>query len=192
MRRNNSMRYAGYDYTAPGAYFVTICAEQGRPVFGQVVDGVMQLNPLGEIALACWLAFARKHAPTITVLAVCVMPNHVHVLLVFAEVMSSADGPDPVVRRFGQPIAGSLSSLVGAYKAEVSRQAKQHGLIPGGSLWQRNFWDRIVRDERELETVRAYIESNPARWLEDQLHPKAAPNKFNLTWRDTGGRGMNE
>jgi REP element-mobilizing transposase RayT len=75
------------------------------------------------------------------------------------------------------------------FHAEVTRQAQQHGLLPkGATLWQRNFWDRIVRDERELATVRAYIESNPARWLEDQLHPQAGRNKFNRTW---GGRGMN-
>lgn len=184
MRRKNSMRYAGYDYTAPGAYFVTICAENGRALFGQVLDNVMHLNPLGKIALACWQTFRLKHQGKIAVPAACVMPNHVHGLLVFQQLATSGASAEPAVRRFGQPIAGSLSALVGAYKAEVTRQAQAHELLPSESgLWQRNFWDRIVRDEQELETVRNYIETNSARWLTDQLHPQAAPNNFNRVWR---------
>ena len=100
------------------------------------------------------------------------MPNHAHALLLFKQLTASTPGAAPGERHFGKPLAGSLSALIGAYKAEVTRQAQQHGLHPkGASLWQRNFWDRIVRDEQELAMVRAYIESNPTRWLEDQLHP---------------------
>ena len=76
-------------------------------------------------------------------------------------------------RRFARPVAGSLSTLIGTYKAEVSRRAKRVGLAPAGPMWQRNFWDRIVRDERELGQVRNYILTNPERWALDCLHPNA-------------------
>ena len=179
MRRRNSMRYAGYDYTQPGAYFVTICAQRGQPIFGVVVDHAMQLNPLGVLAQQAWVDLAAKHAH-VTVDSSVVMPNHAHALLWIVEPaihdgLSVAGTP----RQYGKPIAGSLSTLINAYKMTVTKRAIAAGLIPGPPLWQRNFWDRIVRDERELANVRHYIATNPARWLDDQLHPAAPPNRFN-------------
>ena len=179
MRRRNSMRYAGYDYTQPGAYFVTICAYRGRSIFGTVVDQAMRLNPLGMIAQDAWPDLAKQHAH-IRVDCSVVMPNHAHALLWIVETavrdgVSVAGQP----RRYGQPIAGSVSTLVNAYKMTVTKRAISAGLIPGPPLWQRNFWDRIVRDERELANIRQYIAANPARWIEDQLHPDAPPNQFN-------------
>ena len=147
--------------------FVTICVHDRQAVFGQIVDGVMHLNALGQIAHECWPDVIGHHA-FVELDALIVMPNHVHALLLILASSSTTDVP--VQRQFARPIAGSLSTLLGTYKAEVSRRAKRAGLLAAGPLWQRNFWDRIVRDERELENVRNYILTNPLRWESDSLH----------------------
>lgn len=165
--RPNTMRHVAHDYTAPGAYFVTICVHDRQMLFGQIVDGVMQLNPLGGLAQRC-LVEVMRHNPNVRLDVFVVMPNHVHILLWIVDQTGEPPAAGPQ-RQFAQPIAGSLSTLIGTYKAEVSRQARRAGLAPAGPLWQRNFWDRIVRDDRELHNVRNYIQTNPQRWDVDRL-----------------------
>ena len=170
-RRRNTLRHVAYDYTNAGAYFVTICAHRGLAVFGQVVDGAMVLNPLGHIADQCWAEFAERHTDA-QVDAHVIMPNHAHVLLWIKGSVESADPDAPSKpRRFGDAIAGSLSSLVGAYKSAVTQQAAHRGLTPAPPLWQRNFYDHIVRGDQELERIREYIRQNPMRWREDRFYP---------------------
>lgn len=171
-RRPNSMRHANHDYTAPGAYFITICVHDRRPLFGQIIDGAMRQNALGAIAHHCWPSVIDHH-PHAQADAFIVMPNHVHALLLILP--QAGQQPDPEQRQFARPVAGSVSTLVGTYKAQVSRRARRAGLAPPGKLWQRNFWDRIVRSERELENMRNYITTNPLRWDADRLHPDAPP-----------------
>ena len=69
--------------------------------------------------------------------------------------------------------------IINAYKGAVTKTAMNAGLIPGPPLWHRNFYDRIVRDDRELANIQEYIRTNPARWMDDQLHPDSPPNSFN-------------
>ena len=192
-RRRNTLRHVGYDYTTPGAYFVTICAYHGRCIFGQIVDQTMVLNPLGTIASDCLADFAKRHAALVRLDATVIMPNHAHILL---WLKADSEQPDAVAtgksRKFGDAVAGSLSTLLGGYKNSVTQKAENRGLIPSPPLWQDNFYDHIVRHNHAsdqvmqsplgLERIRSYIHTNPARWLEDQLHPDASPNQFNRTW----------
>lgn len=181
-RRRNSLRHKSFDYTSAGAYFVTFCAKHGRCLFGQVVDGEMLLNPLGEIAHQAWKTIIERRSNAYLDEHV-IMPNHGHALIwlhVAPEEMQPARPTKP--RKFGDAIAGSLSTLVGSYKSLVTQRAERCGLIIDPSLWQANFHDRIVRGEQELQRIRDYIRTNPARWLDDQLHPGAAPNQFNRNW----------
>lgn len=181
-RRRNSLRHPKYDYTNTGAYFVTICAHQGRSLFGQVTEQSMILNQLGQIAHAAWHEFADRHPETMLDRFV-IMPNHVHVLLWLTQPPTVDNQQvEDKKRKFGDAIAGSLSTLIGVYKGAVTQKAGHQKLIPNPPLWQRNFYDRIVRNDTELQRIRHYIETNPARWHEDQLHPAAPPNQFNQTW----------
>jgi putative transposase len=177
-RRPNSMRHAGYDYTSAGAYFVTICTHRRNAILGQVVEHKICPTPLGEVAHQAWLDLDAHHAH-IQVDASVVMPNHTHALLWILSPAAGADQGTGTQRQYGRPIAGSLSTLINAYKMMVTKRALNIGLIPAPPLWQRNFWDRIVRNEHELNTIRTYIQENPARWENDQLHPDAPPNRFN-------------
>ena len=173
-KRRNSLRHPNHSYTQPGAYFITICAYKGMPVFGHIVDDGMELNALGRIAQRVWLELPSRHT-YITVDPFVIMPNHVHALIwIQAEV---AEGS--TAREYGKPVAASIPTLVNAYKGSVTKMADNAGLVKGPALWQRNFYDRIVRSERELVNVQEYIRTNPARWQQDQLHPDAPPNSFN-------------
>ena len=178
-RRNNSMRHPHFDYSSAGAYFVTICVSQRICLFGTISGGVMCLNELGRIASEAWPALAKHHADFVLDTFV-VMPNHVHALL---WVRPPDDGQPPIEsthqRGFGGRSASSLSVLVGAYKSSVTQQTRRRRLLPVPVLWQRNFYDNIVRNDDVLAQVREYIRENPARWCEDLLHPAAASNRFN-------------
>ena len=181
-QRRNSLRRPRYNYSQPGAYFVTFCSNKGRPLFGQIENQTMCLNPLGEIADQGWHEFAERH-PEIEIDTFVVMPNHIHVLLWLRYVAETVEQTTPEKeRRFSDAIAGSVSTLVGAYKSSVTHKAKRAELIPDGSLWQRSFHDHVVRNKSDLDRIRSYIHNNPARWLEDQLHPDASPNEFNRRW----------
>lgn len=180
-RRNNSMRHPQFDYSSAGAYFVTICVSQRICLFGTVTEGVMCLNDLGRIADEAWPALAKHHEDFV-VDAFVVMPNHVHALL---WLQPSVDGRPSMGstpgRAFGGRDVGSLSVFVSAYKSAVTQQARRRRLLPVPVLWQRNFYDNIVRNNDALVEFREYIRQNPARWCEDLLHPAAAPNRFNQT-----------
>lgn len=173
-QRRNSLRHANHSYTQPGAYFITICAHKGISVFGRVVNDSMELNVLGRIAHQAWLDLPGRHAH-ISVDPFVIMPNHVHALIwVQADVSEGS-----TAREYSKPVAGSISTLINAYKGAVTKMANNANLMSGSSLWQRSFYDRIVRSERELANVQEYIRTNPARWQKDQLHPDARPNSFN-------------
>ncbi len=172
-----SIRLKGYDYTQPGAYFVTIHAhrEVGM-IFGDVVDGVMQLNGAGQIADDCWRAIP-EHFDYVTLDVWVVMPNHMHGILVFddctGEAMPLGRGeamPRPYAA--GAP-AGSLGVVVGAYKSAVTKRINIVRDTPGGVVWQRNYYEHIIRNERALQTIQAYIINNPARWAVDRYNPAA-------------------
>ncbi len=215
-RRRKSLRHPQYDYTAAGAYFVTICAHLGHSIFGRIIDQEMVLNPIGQIAHDGWQEIPEHHS-YVAIDAFTMMPNHSHGILWLHpdpdtlasiqadirrdmvhhvptddEMSHSRDMvhhvPTPMfnrdlsrpLREFGQPIARSLSTLMGLYKGDVTRTARDAGLYPPDvPLWHGRFWDRIIRNDAELQRIRDYIHNNPARWLEDQLHPKAPPNQFN-------------
>ena len=177
-QRHNSLRHPGFDYTSAGAYFVTICAAHRVCLFGEVAGGCMQLNPLGHVACSTWPALVEHHACA-KVDEYVVMPNHVHALIWLQPLPPPIAPTGTQQRAFGNPVADSLSTLIGSYKSSVTQQAKRKRLLPGPVLWQRNFYDNIVRNAEALARIREYIRTNPARWHEDQLHPDAPPNPFN-------------
>jgi REP element-mobilizing transposase RayT len=173
-----SIRKKGWDYTAPGWYFVTINTQRGVALFGTIVNGRMVLSEAGRVAEEEW----RKSAVirrNIELDAFVVMPNHVHgVVRILPERGLDTSSPfasSPCRRaRFGKPIAGALGTFVGAYKAAVSREMNRRGLrgltrqarpaAGASAIWHRNYWDVIVRDEKALANIRHYIRSNPQNY----------------------------
>jgi putative transposase len=171
IHNRRSIRLKDYDYTQEGAYFVTICAYQRACVFGKIANDEVILTEIGRVVQEEWEQTAVLR-PYIALDMFVVMPNHFHGIIVIAEEISGDKKGTihraPTPRQFGIPIARSLSTIVGTYKAAVTRRVnKGHSANP---LWQRNYHEHIIRNETDLDRLRAYIETNPARWQADSLY----------------------
>jgi len=154
-----SIRLRGYDYTAQGAYYVTICVHGRERLLGDVVGGAMHLSECGRIVAECWAAIP-DHFSGVELDAFVTMPDHVHGIVVIAT-----DQPAPTTGgRPNGPPKRSLSAIVGSFKAAAARQINQMHDTADAPLWQRNYYEHIVRDAADLNRIRAYIERNPARW----------------------------
>lgn len=144
------MRLSWFDYSASGAYFVTICSRVGGDFFGRIVDEEMICNAAGELVTACWNEIPQ-HFPLVKLDAFVMMPDHLHGILLFGD---SEDGKAP-----------HLPAVVGSFKSAVSRRASQ-------SVWQRSYWERIIRNEKELNSIRRYVDDNPRRWAGKAGHAR--------------------
>ena len=171
IHRRNSIRLRGYDYTQPGIYFVTICTYQRLCLFAQ--------PELRRIAEQQWLALTHQR-PHLSLDGWIVMPNHLHGLIVIEAPPDGTPATDshPVVHaanvdrplgRLGINVTpGSLGAIVRSYKSVVTRRINRLRQTPDEPVWQRGYWERIIRDEHELEATRRYIVENPIRWAEDR------------------------
>ena len=173
--RRRSIRLKHYDYSQAGAYFVTICTHARACVFGDVVDGAMVLNDAGKMAAQCWRAIP-EHFPRVALDVFVVMPNHVHGILFIH------DAPENVGAKtfgFGEANNHSLlphgtSKTVGAivrgFKIGVTKWVRRHTAVC--NVWQRNYYEHIIRDEASLLHLREYINNNPLQWELDCENPK--------------------
>jgi REP element-mobilizing transposase RayT len=169
-----SIRLKGYDYAQPGAYYVTICTAGRLCIFGEVAADAVQLSPIGSIVEATWKELPQ-HYPFVELDSFVVMPNHVHGVLFLLDEPSFEGyvvgaGLRPARKVAGQ-VRHSLSEVVRAFKTFSARRINAARGARGASVWQRNYYERIVRDEKELERIREYIDNNPAQWEADGEHP---------------------
>jgi putative transposase len=181
-----SIRLPGANYAQPGAYFITICTQDKACVFGTISLGVMEVNTWGLVVKQCWES-VLLHFPLATLDAFVVMPNHIHGIIVISDHATNTSDTDSKKasddrrgmiyhalaydseRQFSKPIANSLSSIIGTFKAAVTRQIRQlESTNP--FHWQRNYYEHIIRDEADLDRIRGYIKSNPERWKQDSLY----------------------
>jgi len=153
-----SVRRPGYDYRQAGTYFVTICLHERRPLFGEIRRATMCYNDIGTMIVDWWLALPTRF-PLVALDAWILMPDHFHGILVFSESMHTAGAP---------PILGAV---VGWFKTMSTnaylRGVKEQDWPPiNMRLWQRSYWERIIRSEKELINVRSYIAANQQRCLQ--------------------------
>jgi putative transposase len=164
----HSIRLEKFDYTKPGGYFVTVVAHQRHNLFGKITDTTMQLNELGIIVAECWYAIP-DHFRNVALEAFIVMPNHVHgVIVIRDDVGATPASPSPEQPPHG-PIPGSIGAIVGSFKSAVSRRAGRE--LNTSAIWQRNYYEHIIRSEAEWENIRRYIETNPHNWTGDTENP---------------------
>ncbi len=168
-----TIRAAEYDYTRPGAYFITICTHQREPLFGRVVHAEMERSPFGEIVHEEWLITAKLR-PNVALDAFVVMPNHMHgILFILDDCEARCRATEPVAPtglREQRLRAGSLGSIIGQFKSASAKRIKRARESIGVPVWQRNYHEHIIRSDRSLEPIRAYIEGNSARWAEDRYY----------------------
>jgi REP element-mobilizing transposase RayT len=160
-----SIQLAHFDYTRPGAYFVTICAYHRLDLFGSVEGGRVALWPVGEVVREEWLRTAIIR-PEVGLDEFVIMPDHIHGIIVIRERFAGHSSTSVGAHRDG-PLRRkpkSLGSIVSGFKGAVTRRARQMGGDPELRIWQRNYYDRIIGSEAELNAVRRYIRTNPERW----------------------------
>jgi putative transposase len=166
--RHKSIRIQGYDYSQPGTYFITMCTSQKKLLLGEVTQGIIHLSKLGEIARQeleqLSVKFSRIHLDVFVI-----MPNHIHVLIT----ISASDAAIQIANAeaFSHPVSGSIPTVVRTYKSAVTRRAAMRRDNPISELWQRNYYEHVVRTEKEKEQIYAYIVSNPIQWDSDDENP---------------------
>ncbi len=171
--RRRSLRLQGYDYRQAGAYFVTLCVQDRALLFGAVEGCAVRLNHAGQMIESAWLALQQSY-PGVETDAFVVMPNHLHGILLLAGAVQ----PQPVAATYQ---ALSLPDVVQRFKTLTTRlfvNGVKHGGWPPfpGRLWQRNYFEHVVRGEESLHRLRRYISDNPARWNVDAENPMLRPD----------------
>ena len=167
-----SIRLQGYDYSQSGAFFVTICTYQNACLFGEIRDGKMTVNNLGLIVTDCWSQITQVR-PNVELDAFILMPNHLHgILFIFDKNTADvATRPKRTANDSESRLAsGSLGVIIGQFKRAVTIRSKLLNKPPEQAIWQRNYYEHIVRNERSLDDIRKYIVENPGKWLDDSLY----------------------
>lgn len=153
-----SIRLKGYDYSQSGAYFLTICTHNRESVLGEIVSGRIKLNIYGRIVSARWCNLPRYHRH-VELSAFVVMPNHIHSIIVIR--------PDSTEQAKRRPI----SEIVRGFKTFSSRRINEMRGMPDIPVWQRNYWEHVIRDQDSLNRIHDYILTNPLRWHLDRENP---------------------
>jgi len=186
-----SLRLKGYDYSQSGAYFVTICTTGRLCLFGEVVEDRMRLNAYGEVVSEEWLRGAdlRPYLQLSTDEFV-VMPNHIHgIVRIVADAASHhVDGVGARRRRaptegFGKPVSGSIPTIIRAFKAATTKRIRAATGAPPGAVWQRNYYEHVIRNEKSLDRIRQYIADNPLSWAIDPDNPASVTPEPKDAWR---------
>ena len=184
-----SIRLKNYDYSSPGGYFITICTYNRQCLFGEINDGEMILNELGNIIEYKWQNIPT-HFTHIQLDVFQIMPNHVHGIIFINDIVGAKHShkkiefdsqiatknasPLPPQYPSSHPIGtkpGSLSAVIQNFSSITTRKINQIRQTPGIKVWQRNYFDRIIRNEKELNRIRRYIIENPIRWNSDENNP---------------------
>jgi putative transposase len=155
IHHRRSIRLRGYDYAQEGAYFITLCTHERECLFGEIHDSVVNLNPIGEIALHELLQLPEIH-PYLELDYFVIMPNHIHAILVIDSKNSAHATIGEIIRRYK------------IYSAKAINKARD---TVGATVWQHGFYEHIIRSEAMLNATREDIEANPAKWSEDAENP---------------------
>ncbi len=176
-----SIRLRDYDYSQSGAYFVTICSWSRECLFGDVVNGEMRLNESGEMVIRTWEDLPN-HYGNVTLDEFIIMPNHVHgIVILFSGDVGAGLKPahsdaDMDSNRAGLKPAPTkqhgLSEIVRAFKTYSARRINEIRNTPSLPVWQRNYYEHIIRNEDELNRIQEYIINNPLQWAEDENNPE--------------------
>ena len=184
--RVQSARLPHWNYAWPAAYFVTICTRNRECYFGRIINGSMQLSPVGKLADACWQEIP-SHTRNVELDAFMVMPNHVHGILILHDYPDDKNveprhalalqkhlTEKPIGQnRFQNQGKNTLSSIVGGYKSAVTKHAHRLGY---NFAWQPRFYDHVIRNQKSLLQKENYILNNPVNWLCDPLFTTEKPS----------------
>jgi putative transposase len=172
-KKRRSIRLQGYDYTKSGAYFVSICSKNMDCIFGDISSGIMHLNQIGDMVNQCWHDIP-KHFPHVELDSYVIMPNHIHGIIVIENHDNSFGAKDfsPLRKKDTRKVPAGTSKTIGSvvrgFKIGVTKWVRQNTSIR--DVWQRNYWEHIIRDEKDMNRIQEYIANNPAQWETDRLY----------------------
>ncbi len=180
-----SLRLSGYDYSQNGAYFVTVCTQNRECLFGKIENGEMRLNDTGRMVCQCWQDIPL-HFPNVLNDGFVVMPNHFHGILFIVGAIVGAKNVSPLQAKNVSPLQGqrtdgtskTIGSIVRGFKIGVTKWMRND--YPGKNVWQRNYFEHIIRDDDDLNRIRKYIVENPAKWEIDRENPHAGNKTMHL------------
>jgi REP element-mobilizing transposase RayT len=192
IHHRHSIRLKGYDYSQDGLYFVTICCQDRICRFGKIENGEMILNDLGKIAYDEWIKLPERY-PRVLLDVFQIMPNHMHGIvgatLAVAQNMVAQNADIPintvvqnvvVQMRAGAspaptPVVTTIGNIIGAYKSLVTNKCLEIYKLRNeymGKLWQRNYYEHIIRNEQSHQNISDYIIRNPEKWQDDKFYFK--------------------
>lgn len=180
--RRRSLRLTGYDYAAAGYYFVTLCVQDRECLLAEIVDGRVILNEAGRMVDNVWTGLPQRY-PGVAIDAYVVMPNHFHGIIIINNRRGEScirpeitgigknNQGEHKVRPYGT-LDGTVGRVIQAFKSMTTnahiKGVKNHNWPPfPGKLWQRNYYERIIRNNDELHNIRQYIHNNPDQWATD-------------------------
>jgi len=179
IHHRRSIRLKDYDYSQPGAYFITICIHGRECILGDIIDGNSRLNQFGNIVKEEWLR-TEQIRPEIRTDEFVVMPNHIHSII-----MVRNDIPNKTVGAYrctpqnwahgGAPLRRepkTLGSIIAGFKSIVTHRINSLRKTHLTPIWQRNYYEHVIRNEDDLDRIRQYIIDNPSKWDEDESNPK--------------------
>jgi len=167
-----SNRLQGYDYSSKGVYFITICTAKHLCEFGKIVNNEMILNEFGEIVKEEWFK-SENIRKEISLGETCVMPNHIHGIVFIGNpiLYNNTNNNTPQTfnykNKFG-PQQKNISTFINQYKGACTRK-----IINAGNksfAWQTNFYDHIIRNQKDFIRIERYIKSNPEKWKDDKFY----------------------
>jgi len=177
IHNRKSIRLKGFDYSQNGAYFITIVTQNREEIFGNIDNAKMMLNIFGETIIK-WVGELEIKYSDVVIDEYCVMPNHFHAIIILVgagfprpmenkTVQEGQGDPAPTTNTTKNQSKTTIGNIMGFFKYQTSKEINILRDKQGISLWQRNYYDRIIRDEKELESVRAYIKNNPLKLEKD-------------------------
>jgi REP element-mobilizing transposase RayT len=178
IHHRRSIRLKEFDYSREGAYFLTICTHKRECIFGNIIDEHSELSKYGHIVESVWMDLP-KHYNNIQLDEFVIMPNHIHGIIF---IVGAGFKPAPTTRY-------PLSEIIRGFKTFSSRKINESRNTPGVPVWQRNFYERVIRNDRELKDIREYVDYNPLKWGFDKENPIGIKDmKFRNQWRWLEGK----
>lgn len=184
IHRRRSIRIQDYDYSREGFYFITICTFNHECFFGYIENDEMVLNKFGKIAYYEWLQTGEMRE-NVVLREFVIMPNHIHgiieindsirrgTMLLVHQRGTKDQGTyqrAPTTEQFGKPTSNTVPTIVRGFKSTVTKQINGIRNKPGHSVWQRNYYEHIIRNEKSHNRIVEYIRFNPEKWMQDKYY----------------------
>jgi len=165
MNKRKNIRLKNYDYSSAGLYFVTICTNKFLQLFGKIKNGEMILNEFGKIVNNNWIDLTN-HYENILLHSFIVMPNHFHGIIEITNVGAIHELPLQYDRKLRRQML--IPKIIGRYKMQTSKQINILRKMQGKPVWQRNYYEHIIRNEQSYLEISDYIKNNPKKWETDK------------------------